>query len=243
MTEEYGFQPKSPTAGAGLSSQAEGSANAAARSGTTGDAPAGRSQQAPSFLTQAIKSTPAPQADPDKLQALRAKVAEARDLEALKKDLEERVKETSAKLNELDHKTLPDAFDELGITSIELLPEGNNPGVIAKAQPYYHASIQSSWPDDKRQDAFDCLKEEGAESLIKMTVVVQFPREQHEDSTFFARTCRDQGMEVIVKEDVAWATLTAWLRGEVEDRNHVPPLERLGATIGRVVKRKLVKAK
>lgn len=202
-----------------------------------------RGGTAPSFLTQAIKSTPAPQADPDKLQALRAKVAEARDLEALKKDLEERVKETSAKINDLQHKFLPDAFDELGITSIELQPEGNNPGVIAKTQPYYHASIQSAWPDDKRQDAFDCLKEEGASDLIKTTVQIQFPREQQEDAEMLARNLREQGFNLIVKEEVVWSTLTAWLKSEIEDRNHVPPLDRLGATVGRVCKLKPVKAK
>lgn len=199
---------------------------------------------APAFLNKAVKEKPqvAP-VDEDRLTALRAKVAEARDTEAEKKDLEERVSDLGRRLQALLHQELPDFFDELGIQDISLAPEGNHPGVTAKAGPYYKAAISQDWDEDKRADAFDCLKEEGAEDLIKVTVTCAFPREHHAEAQEFARNCRDAGMQVILKEEVHWGTLTSWLRDMVEKHNRIPPLDRIGGVIGRVVKLKPVKVK
>lgn len=193
---------------------------------------------APSFLKAAVAATPKPQADPDRLKALRRKVAEARDLEQDKKAIEERLTEVNIKLNSLFRKELPDLFDEVGVSAIELEPEGNYPGVSAKAGPYYKANIPASWPPERREDAFDCLKENDADDLIKTVCEVSFPRGAYQDAVAFANSARAQGFNVILKEDVPWTTLTAWLKEQVEKHGRIPPLDRIGGEVGRIVKLK-----
>ena len=170
-------------------------------------------------------------------------MAAYRNEEQHKADLEASLKEANVRIEAIKFRTLPDLMDEVGVSTIILDPEGNNPGVVAKAEPFYRASIAASWPPEKRADAFACLKEEGAEDLIKTEVVVSFPRGENESAEEFANRARAAGLSVVIKEDVPWATLTSWLKESVEKHNHTPDLERLGATVGRIVKLKPLKDK
>jgi hypothetical protein len=199
--------------------------------------------EAPSFLAAAVADAPAPKANPVTIAELRAKVAEARDLQQEKEALEERLKATNIALNSMLRQTLPDLFNEAGTSAIEIEPEGNYPGFSAKAAPYYKAVISSEWPAEKREDAFACLAEEGAEDLIRTEVIVSFPRGHYEHAVEFADAARDAGMSVVVKESVSWQTLTSWLKEQVEKFNRIPPLDRIGGEVGRVVKLKPLKDK
>jgi len=199
---------------------------------------------APSFLADAVKATPQTTSE-DRLKALRAEVARIRDLQADKGDLEDKLKGVNIAINKAQFTTLPDLFDELGISVIELAPEGNHPGVKAEAKPFYRAGIAASWDDDKREAAFQVLTEEGAEDLIKTSVVAQFPRGAHAAALAFAASAPSMAVAV-VKEEVHAKTLTAWLREQVEKFKKVPEkakLEALGASVGRSVTLKPLKEK
>lgn len=195
----------------------------------------------PAELLRAAQNTPLPQASEDKLQKLRKAVAEVRDLEKVKADQEEALKATNVALYEQYFKHLPDLLDGVGVPSIELAPEGNMPGVVAKVEPYYKANISADWEPEKRQDAFTWLDTNGHGDLIKTEVIVSFNRDMRGDALKFAEEQRAAGYSVTTKENVPWATLTSWLKEMVEKHKIMPPLETLGATVGRVVKLKPTK--
>lgn len=179
-------------------------------------------------------------ASADKLEKLRRKVADARDLELMIGDLEDRLKAAKKTLQDLIHKQLPDLMDEAGVTSLTVAAEGNAKPFVADLKPYYAANIAAGWEEGRRQVAFEYLTELGAGDLIKTKVEIDMPREQREDALKLAESLSSDGLPVSVKESVHAQTLTAWLREQVEENQFLPDLEKIGATVGRVVK---VKAK
>ena len=196
----------------------------------------------PPALVAAIANPQAvPQAE-DRLISIRAKVAAVRDLEARKVELEESLKSVNLSLQQAYYTDLPDAFDELGVAQLTLAPEGNHPGVEAKVQPFYRANIAQDWPPEQRNKAFDYLKDEGAEDLIKTEVIISMPRGFHADAVRIAADLSKAGYAVQVREAVPWQTMTAWLKEQVERLGHIPTLDLIGGTVGRVVKLKNLKS-
>lgn len=188
----------------------------------------------PAFLATA--KPPEPPAD--QLATLRNMVAETRDLEAKKADLEEGLKATNIALNTFYRQSLPDLFDAAGINQLTIEKEGNHPAIDAKASAYYKANIPADWPEPQRREAFDYLEANASGDLIKTTVTVFFPREKRDEALTFSRGLAAQGLAPVVGETVPWSTLTAWLKEQVEKHGWVPDLEKIGGTVGRIVKLK-----
>ena len=198
-------------------------------------------KQAPNAAVMAAIQSNKPEPPKDKLDALRKMVGEARDKEALKADLESRLKETNIRLQELYHKDLPDLLDQVGVPSISLAAEGNLPAVTAKAEPYYRANIAAEWEPDRKQAAFSLLDSLESGDIIKSDVTVQFSRGQREQTLALTEQLKTLGFSPIVKDQVPWATLTSWLKEQVERHDvtfTAQQLETLGATIGRIVRLK-----
>jgi len=196
----------------------------------------------PRELADAARERP-PQISQDSLRRLRELVADARDLEQRKKQLEEQLKEVSRKLNGDDglyFKKLPDMMDEIGVQVITLAAEGNMPAVTASVGPFYAANIGVKWPDQRREAALAWLDDNGHGDLIKTEVTLSFKREDREAARAFVTEARKYGTPVI-EETVHHGTLTAWLREQVEEIGYVPPLDIIGGTVARSVKLKTVK--
>lgn len=187
---------------------------------------------APAFL-----ASKAPPAQPeDRLQAIRAKVAELRDLEQTKADLDERLKAVNVAIYDLQHKKLPELMAEVRIKSLTIGPDGNSPGVTAKLSPYYKANIETEWPEDRRKAALDYLTAEGHGDLIKTVVAVSFNREARDAALSFLAELKQSGLSAEAKETVHHMTLTAWLKEQVERHSKVPDLDKIGGTVGSIVK-------
>ena len=175
----------------------------------------------------------------DRLLSLRAAVAIVRDMEADKADLEARLKATNIALQVQYFKTLPDLMDSIGVSKLVLQPEGNHPAVTAEAKPFYRANISAEWPPEQQAKGFAYLTEEGAGDLIKTQVTVSFNRDAREDALKFAEAVNQNFAGAVqVKESVPWATLTSWLKEQVEKFGRVPELEPIGGQVGRIVKLK-----
>lgn len=185
-----------------------------------------------------MKAAPAPAVRQDKLDKLREGVKLVRDLEAEKEDLAARLKEINIKLEASYYKDLPDLLDEAGVTAIELPAEGNQPAVKAEAKPFYRANIPANWPQPQRSAAFAWLDDNGHGDLIKQTVEVAFARGERDLAHDFLKEVNDRGLNVEFAEGVHSATLTAWLREQVEKVGITPPLDIIGGTVGRIVKLK-----
>lgn len=192
----------------------------------------------PAVLAAAL-AQPAPVLSADKLEFIREKAKEFRDLTQEKEDSETRIKQINEQLEEIKFKTLPDLLDANGIPSLALAPEGNRPGVEISVGPYYRANIAAEWEPERRAAAFRWLDDNGHGDMIKTIVAVAFGRDQRDEALKFKARVEKAGFLPVLSEAIPWATLTAWLKGEYErDAIPKPPLETLGATVGRVVKLK-----
>ncbi len=177
--------------------------------------------------------------DSDKLAILSATATAARDLELEVVDLEAQLKVRKDALHKLYFETLPDLLDDVGFDRIGVPASGNKPGVDYRMRPYFSANIAASWPQTKRQQAFDLLAKLRAEDLIKTEVSVKLPK----GSIAIAKKFVDAGKAILgitpdLKQTVHAQTLTAWLRDLYDRGLHLPTsdLEKLGASIGRIVR-------
>lgn len=190
-----------------------------------------KQQTAPSFIT--------PVATPeDKLDQVRAKLAETRDTILELRNLEELSSRAHKKLNSLVSNELPALFDEAQISGLDLNADGNLPAYECKLKPFYSANIAADWEPDKRSEAFKYITSLGEEDLIKTDVVVSFPREQRAAANKLVAELNKRDIPAMVIERIHAQTLTAWLKRQVENKHFVPDLDIIGGTVGRVVKMK-----
>lgn len=196
--------------------------------------------QAPTYLDE-IAPQPASQ---DKLDRLRDKAREARDLKQLAADLEERRKAANNKLNDLLHRELPQLFAEAMVDSVGVRAEGNHPAYNAVCRPYYKAAISAEWEPERRAAGFEFLREHEAGDLIKNVVVVSFGRGEEWKAADLCAWLRQSAMSYERSMDVSWNTLTAWLKEQI-GKYHADfsqeELEKIGAKVGAVVELKPVR--
>jgi hypothetical protein len=173
----------------------------------------------------------------DKLRKIREAAEVARQFELDIQDLEARLAQQKANLHRLYSETLPDLMDEAQVDNIGLPAKGNLPAVDLTLEPFYRANIAASWSDEKRQAAFDALTNLGHEDLIKTSLQVDFSRTERQQAMKVYRMLKEQfDLHPALRENVHFQTLTAWLREQWEAHKPLPPLDVIGATVGRVAK-------
>lgn len=186
----------------------------------------------PSFIQPSVQSS-------DKLDALCAKAAEARDLELIVSDLEEQLKARKTELLNLYSKVLPDLMDAANVDRVGLPATGNSPAVDFRLKPFYSANIAASWNQERKDIAFAFLDSMNASDLIKSEVVASLPKGNLELAERLVALASELKIPTVLTKRVHGNTLTAWLRELVENTNTIPSnsdLEKIGATIGRIVK-------
>lgn len=193
------------------------------------------SRAAPSFVKEQ-------RTDADRLGGLSAKVAELRDLDMKVAELEERLRECKERRRELTEETLPKMMSLAGVTSVTVPPEGNMLGYIADLKPYYKAAIAASWPDAKKIEAYQYLEKEGYGDIIKHKFTIDLGRDSEDESAALRETLQRLGYSWVEDTTVNWQTLTALVKEQAQ-RGVVLDLEKIGATIGEVVKITPIKEK
>lgn len=174
----------------------------------------------------------------DKLEQVRQIVRDYRDLSIQVQDTEEALKRLKAEQLQLQQKTLPDLFMEVGVDNLGLPAEGNLPAYDAELKPYYHANISSDWPPEQQRAAYAYLDELGEGDLIRSTFTVFVGKDDRETALKVQEALEKLGVDYETKLAVPWNTLTAWLKEQVEKHKTTPRLDLLGATVGNVVKLK-----
>ena len=193
--------------------------------------PKKRASAAPTFVRKAAPSDAT-------LEKIRAQLRIARDKVKQLADLTETSKEVSKELNTLHHETLPDMFQEVGIDQLGLPTEGNNAGCDFQLKPFYRANIAADWAPERRQEAFDYLDEEGHGDLIKTTITVFLPRDERAKAKAIEKFLISKKVEYAIDLNIPWATLTAFVKEQIEKHDAILPLDKLGAQVGNVVKMK-----
>jgi hypothetical protein len=174
-------------------------------------------------------------ATPREIEAIREKLRAARDLKIEIASIEERAKARRADLYKIERAELPEMFSRAGIDNLGLPPEGNMPGYDAQLKPYYSANIAAAWEDTKKAVAYNYLKDEKAEDLIKATIVIRLKMGSTKIRKAVEAALKKLKVEYDMSLSVHSASLTSWLKGRVED-GKPPKLDLIGGEIGQVVK-------
>ena len=116
---------------------------------------------------------------------------------------------------------LPDALEQMGLEKFTLTD-----GSEIATKVFYGASI----PRDRRDEAYEWLRDHEFGDLVKNNVTVTFGRGEDETAKEFIELCGAQGFMPNQSEKVEPMVLKAWLRERVEAGDPIP-LDLFGAYI------------
>jgi len=146
---------------------------------------------------------------------------EAANLEQKIQETEKKLKETKKALYKITDEQLPEALETMGLQKFTLTD-----GSEIAVKPIYSASI----PKDRKEEAFQWLRDHEFGDLVKNNVTVTFGRGEDDTAKDFINLCSLKGFTPDQLEKVEPMTLKAWLRERVEAGDPVP-LDLFGAFI------------
>ena len=167
--------------------------------------------------------------DQQGLTSIAALARSVRDKEATISDLEQRLKDEKKALLKLTDEEMPAMLAEIGMASFSL-----DDGSTIDIKQTYGASIRV----EKRPEAFEWLRDNGYDDMIKNTVACQFGRGEDDQASAFAAFAQQQGYAPDQKTEVHPQTLRAFVKERCEAGEEFP-MELFGAWIGQraVIKR------
>ena len=137
-------------------------------------------------------------------------------------DLEEQLKKKKDYKKHLAENVLPNLFSEVGLSELKLAD-----GRHLKVSNYYGASIK----EEKKQAAFNWLRDNGFGDLIKNQVSCSFGRNEDEKAKSLIDSLQSQGYQSMQREWVEPSTLRAFIREQHEAGKQLP-MDLLGAFVG-----------
>ena len=159
--------------------------------------------------------------DTGKLDGVSRLANEAANLEREISDAEQLLKGKKQALHKITDEQLPEALEEMGLQKFMLTD-----GAEISVKPIYAATI----PVDRREEAFQWLRDHEFGDLVKNNVTVTFGRGEDTTAKEFVGLCGSQGFVPSQTEKVEPMTLKAWLRERVEAGDPIP-LDLFGAFI------------
>ena len=152
-----------------------------------------------------------------------AEIARAvRNQEDLVGKLEDQLKEAKRELLKLTDEDLPAMLLELGLSSFEL-----EDGSKVTVRPTYGAHIKA----ENKATAFDWLRQNGFDDIIKNTVSCNFGRGEDQEASQFIEYAQGLGYAAEQKTDVHPSTLKAFVKERVQN-GEAFPMELFGAYVG-----------
>ena len=146
-------------------------------------------------------------------KALSDQVIKLRDLEDEIKVAEESLKQLKKQADTLSGEVIPTMMTEMNISTMKLAD-----GSAIEVKPVYGASI----PADKKEEAFNWLRENGLGDLIKNEVTVSFGRNEDNKAAEYAVLAQGQGYQPTQKLKVEPMTLKALVRERLEAGKEMP---------------------
>jgi hypothetical protein len=158
----------------------------------------------------------------DQLAGIAGLAKRAKVLEKEIEELDVVLKERKDSMRKLLEETIPAALQELGMRSFTM-----EDGSKIDIKPFYGASI----PEARRAEAYEWLREQGFDDIIKNTVSVRFGRGEDELCETLLNLLREKSFPAEQAEKIEPQTLKAWVREMTEQGNEFPT-ELFGAYIG-----------
>ena len=146
-------------------------------------------------------------------KALSDQVVKLRDLEDHIKVVEENLKQLKQQADTLSSEVIPTMMTEMNISTMKLAD-----GSAIEVKPVYGASISA----DKKEEAFNWLRENGLGDLIKNEVTVSFGRNEDNKAVEYAVLAQGQGYQPTQKLKVEPMTLKALVRERIESGQDMP---------------------
>jgi len=140
-------------------------------------------------------------------------VIELQRLEDEIKNDEERLKLKKEKADKISNIAIPEIMQALKLKTMKLAD-----GSAMEVKEVYSATI----PLDKKEGAFNWLREHGLGDLIKNEVTVSFGRGEDNKAVEYADLARGQGLEPTQKLKVEPMTLKALFRERSEKNEELP---------------------
>ena len=137
-------------------------------------------------------------------------------------NLEQELKDRKKELLKLTDEELPNILNELGISSFKL-----EDGSTISVKQTYGASIKV----ENRPAAYQWLRENGYDDIIKNQVTCVFGRGEDEKANSFKETAENEGYFPEQKTEVHPQTLRAFVKERVENGDDFP-MDLLGVYIG-----------
>lgn len=156
------------------------------------------------------------------LQGVSQMARRAKSLEKEIEEIETELKQRKEQYRKLTEEAIPEALTSMGMKSFKM-----EDGSSIEIKAFYSASITEA----RRAEAFQWLRENGFDDIIKNTVSVRFGRGEESLCAHAVQTLREAGYPVEQAEKVEPMTLKAWVKEQVEKGREFPS-ELFGAYIG-----------
>ena len=147
------------------------------------------------------------------VESLSSHVLELQKLEDEIKIEEERLSRKKQQADKLSQQVIPEIMDSMKLKTMKL-----RDGSAIEVKEIYSATI----PLNKREGAYNWLREHGLGDLIKNEIAVAFGRNEDNKAMAYATLAQGQGYEPIQKLKVEPITLKALVRERLESGQEMP---------------------
>lgn len=179
----------------------------------------------------AAKEEPAPE---DKLERIKFFGEKQRKLTKQIAETENNLSMLKENLRRVMEQDLPEAMDEVNMQKFVL-----DDGTAVTVKAFYAASI----PEDRKEEAFEWLKEHDFDGMIKADVKVTFGKGEFaiaQSFVNFIRGFNEKAIDPEYKESIHWQTLRAFVKEQIEGGQPLP-LDMFGVFVGRKAELRLPK--
>ena len=146
-------------------------------------------------------------------KALSDQVVKLRALEDKILNAEENLKKLKEEADVLSGEVIPTMMTEMNISTLKLAD-----GTAVEVKPIYGASISP----ERKEEAFNWLRENGLGDLIKNEVTVSFGRNEDNKAIAYANLAAERGYQPSQKLKVEPMTLKALVRERIEAGKDMP---------------------
>jgi hypothetical protein len=146
-------------------------------------------------------------------KSLSDQVVKLKNLEDKILNAEENLKKLKEEADVLSGEVIPTMMTEMNISTLKLAD-----GTAVEVKPIYGASISA----ERKEEAFNWLRENGLGDLIKNEITVSFGRNEDNKAIAYANLAAERGYQPSQKLKVEPMTLKALVRERIEAGKDMP---------------------
>ena len=147
-------------------------------------------------------------------------VRKLRDVESQIEDADTHLKSLKQEKHKLSVENIPALMDEMGVDRLDV------DGVTVQRKMMVHASI----PVGRREEAYDWLRSEGLDTIIKNDITCSFGKGEDNLAGDVVGILRNKGFDPVAKTHIHPSTLKAFVKERVTDGKPID-LDMFGAFI------------